>query len=568
MVVGGAGMVWIGKRCAELLPWRRKRLRDVVALAGAVLVVGLAFLLSVLVGGRSERQLEREIGRSLAEAAHLLVDKLATDMATRANQVSILATIDGMRDRTIAQKVVDELKAKDPTLSWIGVIDRDGIVRAASDGILIGANLTARPVYHEGIKGPFIGDVHDAVLLAKLLPNPTGEAMKFVDVATPLIDGTGTTVGVLATHFSWGWARAVQDRLFKPMHDRRGLETFIIGADGVVLLGPAGSVGGSLSIPSVAAARAQGIGWAVERWPDGGTYVTGYARESGRPGYDGLGWTVLARQPVADAYADAAALRREILLWGLGLAAVFSALTWYAAGLVTRPLRDIADAAEGLRRGDPGVQIPEITRGVVEVRDLSRSLRTLVSSLTDTRTSLAQMEDAAYQDRLTALPNRRFFEQYAESISAWKNGPPVKVLVMDLDGFKPINDTLGHHAGDAVLHQVAARIASCLRPEDVVARLGGDEFVVVISGELDKEPPDAEEIAARLIASVNEPVLVAGQAVRVGCSIGIAVWPTHGTTMFDVLARADEALYEAKRAGRNKAVRYLPGGRTAQDAAG
>ncbi|NYZ11795.1 GGDEF domain-containing protein [Azospirillum sp. RWY-5-1] len=537
-------------------------------MAGALLVVGLAFLLSVLIGGRSERQLEREIGRSLAEAAYLLVDKLATDMSTRANQVGILAKIDGMRDWTIAQKVMDELKAKDRTLSWIGVIDRSGVVHAASDGILIGANLTARPVFHEGVKGLFIGDVHDAVLLATLLPNPTGEAMKFVDVATPLIDGTGTTVGVLAAHFSWNWAREVQDTLLKPMGDRRGLETFIVGADGVVLMGPSGTVGKTLSIPSVAAARTQGIGWAVEPWPDGGTYVTGYARESGRPGYDGLGWTVLARQPAEAAYADAAALRQEIRLWGLGLAAVFSALIWYAAGLVTRPLRAIADAAERLRKGEPGVQIPEITRGVVEVRDLSRSLRTLVASLTDTRLSLAQMEDAAYQDRLTALPNRRFFEQYAESITAWKNGPPVTVLVMDLDGFKPINDTLGHHAGDAVLRQVAARIASCLRSEDVVARLGGDEFVVVISGELDKEPPDAEEIAGRLIASVNEPVLVAGQAVRVGCSIGIAVWPAHGATLFDTVARADEALYAAKRAGRNMAVRYATGERTAQNAAG
>ncbi|HYD66644.1 sensor domain-containing diguanylate cyclase [Azospirillum sp.] len=535
------------------MAWKPKELRSVVAVSGAALVVGVTALMSAVVGSRSEGQLEREIGRSLSEAAFQMAEKLDTDMWARSNQVSVLAKIDAVRDWAVAQKVVDELKAKDHTLAWVGALDKDGRVMASSGGILLGANASSRPVFQNGVKGHFVGDVHDAVMLAKLLPNPTGEPMKFVDVATPLRDENGNTVGVFATHFSWNWAREVQQTLLRPMRDRRSLETFIVSADNTVLLGPEGAQGHPLSLKSVADARTAGTGWAVETWPDGKAYVTGYANSPGHADYPGLGWTVLARQPVETAYADATALRREILLWGAAFAVLFSAAAWFAAGWIARPLRAIADAAIRLRRGEPGVEIPEVT-GAAEVVDLSRSLRALVASLSDTQHALSRMEDAAYQDRLTGLPNRRFFEQYAEALANRPGTQPFTVLCLDLDGFKPVNDSLGHQAGDAVLRQVGARLASCLRAEDVVARLGGDEFVIVINPVPGKKAPRVEEIAQRLIEAVNEPVLVSGRVARVGCSIGMASWPEHGATLMHVLEKADQALYAAKRAGRNRAV--------------
>ncbi|WP_207459149.1 GGDEF domain-containing protein [Azospirillum sp. SYSU D00513] len=535
------------------MPWKKKGLRSVVAISGATLVVGMAALMSAVIGSRSERQMEQAIGRSLSEAAFQMADKLDTDMWARSNQVSVLARIDALRDWPVAQKLVDELKAKDHTLAWVGALDTEGRIMASSGGILLGVNASTRPVYKEGIKGHFVGDVHEAVMLAKLLPNPSGEPMKFVDVATPMLNDEGETVGVLATHFSWDWAREVMLTLMRPMQDRRGLETFIVSADGTVLLGPAGSMGHPLSVGSLAAARTEEIGWAVETWADGKSYVTGYAHSPGHASYPGLGWTVLARQPVEAAYADATALRREIMAWGAGFALLFSALAWFAAGWITRPLQAIADSAARLRRGEPGVEIPEV-RGAAEIADLSRTLRDLVASLTKTRNDLVKMEDAAYQDRLTSLPNRRFFEQYAEALANRPGTQPFTILCLDLDGFKPVNDTLGHQAGDAVLRQAGARMSSCLRSDDVLARTGGDEFVIVINPIPGRPTPVVAEIAERLIDAVNEPVLVAGRAVQVGCSIGIASWPENGTTLAQVLEQADKALYTAKRSGRNRAV--------------
>lgn len=531
----------------------RKGLRGIVAVTGATLIVGMAALMGAVIGERSRIQLEREVGRSLSETASQMAGKLDADMWARSNQISVLAKIDALRDWSVAQPVVDELKAKDHTLAWVGVTDAKGTIVAASGGVLLGSDVSSRPVYREGIKGHFIGDVHDAVMLAKLLPNPTGEPMKFVDVAAPLKDQNGSVVGVLATHFSWAWAREIQRTLLKPLQDRSGLETFIVGSDSTVLLGPDGAFGQPLAVESLKAAKTGGPGWSVETWPDGKTYLTGYAHGPGHANYPGLGWTVLAREPVEIAYASADALRHEILLWGGGFAVLFSTAAWFAAGWIARPLQRIADAARRLREGEAGVEIPAVG-GAAEIEDLSRALRELIAALTDSKAALARMEDIAYQDRLTALPNRRFFEQYSETLANRPNTRPFTVMYLDLDGFKPVNDSMGHQAGDAVLHQIGARLASCLRAQDVIARLGGDEFAVIIDPVPGKPPPQVEEIADRLIASVNEPIIILGRAVQVGCSIGIASWPEHGETVRQVLESADRALYAAKRSGRNRAL--------------
>ncbi|HYI72351.1 MAG TPA: diguanylate cyclase [Skermanella sp.] len=534
---------------------KRSGLRGLVALVSAALIVGMAGLMAQTTSERSRRQLEQEIGRSLSEVAHQMVDKLDTDMWARANQVSVLSKIPAVRDPAVAQKVVDELKARDPTIAWVGVTDLAGTIVAASGGILIGVNASSRPVHIEGLKGLFVGDVHDAVLLASKLPNRSGEPMKFVDVSAPLKDEQGNVVGALASHFSWAWAREIQRSLLQSMQGRPGMEAVIVGADGTVLLGPAASFGGKLDLDSIRIARGGHRNWAVERWPDGARYLTGVAFGSGHGDYKGLGWTVLARQPAEVAYAPADDLRRDILLRGGVFAVVFSVLAWFAAGWITRPLSAIASAAKRLRDGEPGVEIPAVG-GVAEVEDLSQSLRTLISALTSSKAALAQMEDAAYQDRLTALPNRRFLEQYAESLANRPGRGTFTVMYMDLDGFKPVNDTLGHQAGDAVLRQIAVRLASCLRGEDLVARLGGDEFAALIVPAVSKNSPRIDEITQRLIAAVGEPIIIAGRAVRVGCSIGFAEWPDHGATLPEVLERADQALYAAKRMGKNRAVAY------------
>lgn len=540
-------------------------LRMMIGLTITLILAGIAFVRGGSVGAEAEKMLRREIGQSLAAIAAGMSDKLDSDMRSRVHQVSVLASLDVLVDDVgKAQRLVNDVKARDRDVAWIGVTDVDGKVKASSNGVLLGVDIGRRPVFTEGRKGLFVGDVHEAVLLSSLLPNPTGETMKFVDVAAPLKDRDGKTHGVLAVHYSWAWARGVVDEMLSFAIDREGLEVFVVTRDGMVLLGPQSMIGKPLAVDALKRAQGGESGWQVTDWPDGGEYLTGYSSGvAGGTVLADLDWSVLVRRPIGLAFSPAQDMRRNILISGLAVALAFGALGWVAAGYIARPISTIAAAADRMRNGEQGAAIPDVG-GAREIRVLSHALRELVLSLTkshsdlaESNQALARMEDIAYQDRLTALPNRRFFEQYLEIAltRARDAGMNLVVMYIDLDGFKPVNDRLGHDAGDEVLRQIGVRFASSLRQDDVVARIGGDEFAAVLvtpdgtSGEMIEAP-------RRFITTANEPIYCNGETARIGCSVGVAVWPQDGGDLTAVLKRADEALYEAKRRGKNQAVVY------------
>ena len=158
----------------------------------------------------------------------------------------------------------------------------------------------------------------------------------------------------------------------------------------------------------------------------------------------------------------------------------------------------------------------------------------------------ADREHEALHDGLTGLPNRALFRLRVERACQETAGVAggFAVILLDLDHFKEINDTLGHHVGDDLLECVSARLRSQLRPQDTVARLGGDEFVVLVAGI--NEDEEALPVASRLLDTLKTAFVVDGVRLEVGASLGIAVHPTHGDDVDQLLQRADIALYEAK----------------------
>ncbi|HET9654095.1 MAG TPA: EAL domain-containing protein [Kineosporiaceae bacterium] len=166
----------------------------------------------------------------------------------------------------------------------------------------------------------------------------------------------------------------------------------------------------------------------------------------------------------------------------------------------------------------------------------------------------------ARHDELTGLPNRLTFREKLEAaaLAAAEGRHPAAVMLLDVDGFKAVNDTLGHHAGDELLQELARRMGEAAGDEALVARLGGDEFAMLWPGP-DREPPDgmaagrarseALALADRLLACFDEPVALAGTRVRLGGSIGVALGPEHGGTATDLLRNADIAMYAVKSAG-------------------
>ncbi len=216
---------------------------------------------------------------------------------------------------------------------------------------------------------------------------------------------------------------------------------------------------------------------------------------------------------------------------------------------------DEDEAIQALRLGAQDY----LVKRELNARSLSRSLSHAVERhrlLAELRSARHRAHFSATHDPLTHLPNRTFFQESLERrIEACeRTEKPFAVLFLDLDGFKGINDTLGHPVGDQLLIQVAHRISTGLRRSDVVARQGGDEFILLIQG-LEGEHRYSE-VAEGLLASLAQPFILEGSEYRVTTSIGIALHPRDGTEAQCLIRNADTALYQAKNRGRNNYQYY------------
>jgi diguanylate cyclase (GGDEF)-like protein len=162
------------------------------------------------------------------------------------------------------------------------------------------------------------------------------------------------------------------------------------------------------------------------------------------------------------------------------------------------------------------------------------------------REDMDQIRDAM-RDALTGLPNRALFVDRAEQSirRAVRTGGGGAILLLDLDGFKAVNDTLGHHAGDALLIEVAARLRTSVRANDTVARLGGDEFSLLLAE--DSARRGSTEVARALIQALERPIEIDGTTCRISASIGAAWYPSDGTDVAALLELADRAMYADKR---------------------
>ncbi|GAA5437104.1 putative bifunctional diguanylate cyclase/phosphodiesterase [Deinococcus aquaticus] len=170
----------------------------------------------------------------------------------------------------------------------------------------------------------------------------------------------------------------------------------------------------------------------------------------------------------------------------------------------------------------------------------------------------AQLAFDAQHDALTGLPNRTLLldRLQLELRRATRSGHAVAVIFLDLDGFKRVNDMLGHAVGDDLLREVAARLQGCLRPADTVARLGGDEFVAVIPDLPGRE--EAARVARRLQEALAPVVQMNGQQINVQSSVGVAIYPPDSSLPANLLRQADMAMYQAKRAGKNGIEFFAP----------
>ena len=535
-----------------------KRLGTKIAMWFAGMMVILILLLCAVIGFYTSKKTRQAIGNNLASTAVVISTRLDQFMWSRSHELEILLAMDKIRsgqDYSDTERLLNQLKSSFPAFSWIGLLDTQGNVRAATGGILCGQNIAARPVFSAGIRGNFIGDVHEAVLLARALPNPTGEPLRFVDISKPIFNNDGRVVGVLASHLNWNWADNAVNSITDSLPDKENIATYVISKkDKQVLLGPTKDIGLHLNLQSLESTADKG--WILETWPDGQQYLTGFTTSHGYEDYPGLGWIVLVRQPVKTAYASIMETQLFIIGWGFLFTILCTLLIWLLAKKITTPLNQLSLAASKLRQGER-IPIRKYT-GFQEVEMLEETLSDLFQNLNSTKTALDRMETKASTDMLTTLPNRAALKDYLTRISTtYKDSDlTLTIFYIDLDNFKTVNDTYGHQAGDTILKETAARLKSCIRTNEIVARLGGDEFVMVLHTRRGKEVETAQVVAARIFNLFQQPIVINESAINSGCSIGCAIWPQDGLTVKDVLAKADTALYVAKTSGKNRLSIY------------
>ena len=371
-----------------------------LALAFTLLSAVLTLLLVEVVDRASTMQVKSSIGAGLGEMAMQTVDKLDRGMAERYREVRLIARrsdlISPSATHAERRRILADMQSTYGYYEWIGMAALDGTVLAEARGLLEGKNVAKRPWFTNALSGNFIGDVHEAVLLAKLLPVQDGEPRRFVDVAFPYLDANGQPAGVLGTHLSWEWARDVERSIIAPVQTRNKVQALIVSAEGVVLLGPEELLDTTVRPASLNAARQGRTGYAVERWPDGRDYLVGYASSQAVGDYPGLGWHVLVRQDVEDAYKPVRELRARALWSGGLLALLFSLGGWLLARRITRPLEALAESADRLRRGDTHELVPG-ARSYTEVRKLSGALNALVTALVQRRADLQTLNDTLEQ---------------------------------------------------------------------------------------------------------------------------------------------------------------------------
>jgi diguanylate cyclase (GGDEF)-like protein len=468
-----------------------------------------------------------------------------------------------LHDPAEVQGLLDSLRRSVSDYLWLAVTDLQGRVVTATDGSLLGSDLSTRPDIRDMLRGsPTRADDPLRVVRPGEPDTNTGKpaSPRPINLSHPIRSADGAVVGVIVAQLSWDWIRDLARTMLTPDDDGKlHRETFLVSNNDTVLAGPAGTLGTRLTMSAISRARAGLLGWTMETWPNGRTYLTGTGFAAGEGQFAGPGsvpmrWTVLVREAPEYAFAPAWRLEQEIIFTGVVLAIAVAVVGWIVAGLITRPLSKIATAADRLRTGE-STSMPVVS-GPAEVEMLSASLRALVDTLTYSRVKLDEMQAVAQHDGLTGVMNRSGLEAWlaAQQLRAKTSPNSLLVLIGDLDGFKQVNDTMGHGAGDLLLQEVGRRFRMAVRAGDAVARLGGDEFVLVLQAPLGLGDGAAVETAHRVWAKVTEPYRIGDTLVTIGFSLGGAGWPEDDQSIDVVLQMADGALYAAKRAGKGRII--------------
>lgn len=534
--------------------------RNQVALGSGLLAITVALILSITLGSIFANKSEEDEATDLRQIASNAARVLAEGLVLRTNSVQALAKSDtlwsdGLRSDRVKQTFARVMMLA-PHTAWIGVASADGIVQAASHDDLVGSSVAERPWFMEGRSHLYLGDLHAAKLLAKLVPLAhNGDPQRFIDFATPIIVD-GTVIGVIAIHGSWDWGRSVIDSMLPDNAALRKIDVLVLNHDGAVIYG-SGRARALVDSRLTAPVRSHMTSAELATDENGEKFLVETANVSPAHLPVDLRWTVVAREPAALALSAAHRAMKISLLLGALASLGACVVGWFVAEHLTRPLRAIAVAAKAVESGIAGARIPRVG-GSIEISQLSSALIGMTENLeaqVKERTSKLQVANEelvrlTLHDPLTGILNRRGLEQqfHWAHANAVRQRTPLSVLIIDIDHFKQVNDKFGHDMGDITLQTVATSLRRRLRQSDLVARLGGEEFVAILP---DTNAAQARVMAIKLVEFIAQLPFETVGSITISCGVAEV---TIGDALATALKRADEALFRAKAAGRNRAA--------------
>lgn len=546
---------------------------------------GLALAILALVGGYLGSVATNELFAAQQAAvratAQSAAELLATQLRDREQEIELLSLapylVDGPLDSPRLREALDRRLAVHDEFAWLGVADTEGTVLQAGAGMLTGRSVAQREWFIAGRERVYVGDVHEAKLLAGLLAaQPNGEPTRFIDFAAPIRDAEGGLRGVVGAHVHWRWVTGIVEGAAQRQNPGSGVDALILDREGRVLYPQALKVAQAEGQQVLPTTLANGRFEGALRFGDGKDYLTSEAKLPARTRAE-LGLRIIARQPMELAMRPVSDLRRELVLLGVLVAAALTLATLVLARRVSRPVEQLARIAE---RVEAERRIPEFPSrpASLELAQLSDAMKSMAASLLNTEQALQQsnqtleaqvrrrtselqaanvaLQQLATRDPLTGLHNRRSLDARLSEAHALdrryarQSGRVHGLLLIDVDHFKRINDVFGHPAGDGVLRLLAQLLLGAVRASDVVARFGGEEFAVLLP-EL-AGPLDAVRAADKIRRAVEAADFP--EAGKVTVSIGVSLASPDDTDVRPLIDRADAALYEAKHGGRNAVV--------------
>gem|GEM_PF-1804217 len=357
-------------------------------------LTGLLFALAttLLVEWDQRQQLTAALGDASRREAQFLSQTLSLSLKERLAQIRQMAdqpeVASGLADAGKLRLALEQVRVQHPELVWMAMVDVQGVVQVATGTFLEGHTLTSQPWHVEGLKGPWVGIPHPAGILTQHLPmDADGKPRMLLDLAVPVIDYEGVTVGVVVAMLDWQSIRDLHAALTSSLQASSGLESLLLSPSGEVTIGPDAYLGNSLQVAALPAILSQGQPDVI-RWHEPEPYLTAAAPVKLIDSPEAPRWTLILRQGTDKAFEGLAQARRRMLLGGLVASIAFVAISWLVAGYISGPLRRLANVAVRLRQGE-AVEFPpangkaadELAQLGVALREMDAGMRQQIQDL-------------------------------------------------------------------------------------------------------------------------------------------------------------------------------------------